>query len=254
MKRIFIFLGILLAFIACQQSVFAVGDVVLVERFPSDETAFVQGLELLEDGTLLMSTGLQGKSRIQTISPKNGKVQVRSKLDSSLFGEGITVTDSAVWQLTWKNGIAFKRDKKDLSKSEAYKFKGEGWGLAYDLKEKVLWQSDGTNLLMKRNPENFELLETISVRDGNLPVKSINELEFANDAIYANIWHTNKIIKINPKTGAVMKQWDLTELVQSLMVKKGDINRVLNGIAHIKGNEFYVTGKLYPEIWRVSLQ
>ncbi|MBK0347381.1 glutaminyl-peptide cyclotransferase [Aerococcaceae bacterium zg-ZJ1578] len=253
-KRMMTFFWSIFGLISSPISVFAIGEAILVERLPSDESAFVQGFELLDDGTLLISTGLYGQSRIQTLSPKNGKVKVQAKLDSDLFGEGITSTDTAIWQLTWKEGVAFKRDKKNLSHFTPYYFDGEGWGLAYDSNEKVLWHSDGTSHLMKRSADNFELLDTITVKDGFLELGNINELEFANDAIYANIWHTNVIVKIDTQTGEVVKKWDLTSLVQTLKFEEENVNRVLNGIAHIEDNLFYVTGKLYPEIWKVNLQ
>lgn len=232
--------------------VLAGGVVTLQDTYKIDTPVFTQGLELIED-KLVLGTGLYGESAIGWLDLNTGKYQIEDSLDEAYFGEGLTATPQFLWQFTWQEQIAFKRNLDDLKMIEQVAFEGNGWGMAYDEDLDVIWTSDGSNQITKRDPLTFEKLDSLNVSFNGEKVQNINELEFANGMIYANVWQTNLIIQINLETGNVKNQWDLSQLVKELSFENNDPDRVLNGIAHIKGNEFYVTGKLFPVIWKVSL-
>lgn len=253
MKKILIL--ILIHFIIPITSVSSQGQYELVEVYPSDANAFTQGLELNDQEQLLLGTGLYGESTIGYLDLTTGQYNIVDQLSDNYFGEGITETKDAVWQLTWRNGIAFKRDKDTLEIIDEVNYEGEGWGLAYDGDTNTLWMSDGTSVIEQRDSETFEILDTIDVTlDGKL-VEEINELEYVNGYIYANVWYTNIIIVINPKTGVVENYYDVTALLSDYLTAQQlkDID-TLNGIAHIADNRFYITGKLFPVVFEVELQ
>lgn len=227
-------------------------NVNLLNTYPSDKEVFIQGLELNEKGKLLYSSGLYGKSEIGYLSLTSAKREVVEKLPSDYFGEGMTITPYGVWQLSWQEQTAFLRDVQSLQIQRTAHYLGEGWGLAYDKTDDVLWLSSGSDRLQKFEPKTFDKKGEINVHYLGQPVSQLNELEFANGFIYANIWHTNYVVKISPKTGEVVKIYDFTTLVQTL--KLTDPDDVLNGIAHIENNRFYVTGKRFPVIWEVELE
>lgn len=231
----------------------AADNVELIERYTIKEPVFTQGFELVDD-QLVLGTGLYGESEIGWLNLETGDYQVQDQLDETYFGEGLTATPDYLWQFTWQEGKAFKRSLEDLSVTEEIEFDGIGWGMAYDEKANVIWTSDGSSQLTKRDPETFEALDTLTITFNNHPIEQINELEYANGVLYANVWQTNKIIKLNLQDGQVEQIWDLTELVEELTFVDADPDRVLNGIAHIEDNRFYVTGKLYPIIWEVELK
>lgn len=251
MKKILLLLSMVLVFKS--PSIFA-QEVVLKDTFSSDDQAFVQGLALWDKDRLLMGTGLYGKSAIGWLDLESGKFTPKEQLDATLFGEGVTVTPDVVWQFTWKKGKAFKRSKDDLAILEEVAYQGEGWGLAYDADRHVIWSSNGSANLTKRDADTFAVIETLAVTDNQQPLDLLNELEYANGQLYANIWMTNTIVAIDVTSGEVVRKWDLTPLVETLSFSDSNPDRVLNGIAHIEEDEFYVTGKLYPVIWRVQLQ
>lgn len=225
----------------------------LIEVYEADPQLFTQGLEVFEEDKLIYSTGLFGQSKIGIYSLNDQTFQLIDTLPATQFGEGLTQTKNALWHFTWRSGVAYKRPRHDLTLYEIYHYKGEGWGMAYDPKEEVIWTSDGSPILSKRDVNTFEVLAQIEVLDNNIKVEHLNELEFANGMIYANIWMTNDIVQIDPNVGKIINRWDLTPLVDTLVFNDTIADRVLNGIAHIEGNQFYVTGKLYPVIWKVML-
>ena len=230
----------------------AADSVLVIDQYPINKPVFTQGLEVIEN-RLVLGTGLYGESEIGWIDLETGDFQVQDQLDDDYFGEGLTATSDYLWQFTWREEKAYKRSLDDLTLLEEITFDGDGWGMAYDEKADVIWTSDGSAQLTKRDPETLVALDTLTVTQNNQMIERLNELEYANEAIYANVWQTNKIVKINLQDGQVEQVWDLTDLVEELHVTDANPDRVLNGIAHIEGNRFYVTGKLFPIIWEVEL-
>ncbi|MQY15233.1 hypothetical protein SRB5_54120 [Streptomyces sp. RB5] len=172
-------------------------------------------------------------------------------LPDALFGEGITLAGDRVWQLTWQNGVALERDAASLKERRRVPYKGEGWGLCHQSAPDRLVMSDGSSNLTFRDPRTFAVNGTIAVREGSRPVRNLNELECTPDgAVYANIWQTDRIIRIDPASGKVTASVDATGLLTPAERAAGA--DVLNGIASIPGtDEFWVTGKLWPKLFRV---
>jgi glutamine cyclotransferase len=227
----------------------------VLERIPHDRAAFTQGLEVA-DGVLYEGTGLKGQSSIRGVDPKTGAVRQKVDLSADLFGEGITVTGAAIWQITWQNGIAIRRDRATLAEEQRVSYRGEGWGICHDPAGNRLIMSDGTDRLTYRDISTFAATGSVDVRDADdNPVTHINELECVPDhnghvQVWANIWQTDQIVRIDPGSGHVTATVDLAGLLPDEDQAGTD---VLNGIAHLPGtDEFLVTGKLWPTMFRVK--
>jgi glutamine cyclotransferase len=213
---------------------------------PHDPAAFTQGLEL-SDGVLYEGTGLEGSSSMRSVDPATGQVKQQVDLPGPLFGEGITVVGDRIWQITWQDGIAIQRDRASLAEVKRVTYTGEGWGLCRDGERLVM--SDGTAKLTFRNPDSFDATGTVDVTRDGQPVERINELECVGGAVWANIWQTDEVVRIDPKSGQVTATVDLSS-VRPSDVPKSD---VLNGIAAVPGtDEFLVTGKNWPTVFRVK--
>nr|WP_245782481.1 glutaminyl-peptide cyclotransferase [Actinokineospora terrae] len=218
----------------------------VLAEIPHDQGAFTQGLELV-DGVLYEGTGLEGRSELRATDPADGSVQERTQLPSEFFGEGITVVGDRIWQITWQNGVAVERDRSTLAERRRVTYAGEGWGICHDGTRLVM--SDGTDKLTFRDPTTFAATGEVRVRDAQGPVERLNELECVNGAVYANIWETDRIVRIDPASGGVTAVVDLTGLLPEGERTGAD---VLNGIAAVPGtDEFIVTGKLWPKLYRV---
>lgn len=219
----------------------------VLEALPHDPTAFTEGLEIAH-GTLYESTGLLRRSTVSAIDMDNGKVKA-ARLPAKDFGEGLTVTDSAMWQLTWRNHIAYERDPKTLKVRKTAKFSGEGWGICDQSDPDRLVMSNGSDTLTFRDPETFKPTGTVHVTSAGEPVENINELECVDNIVYANIWQTNTIVRIDVASGKVTGKIDASGLLTPAEAKHAD---VLNGIAAVPGSDaFFITGKLWPKLFRV---
>lgn len=218
----------------------------VLETRPHDRTAFTQGLELV-DGKLYESTGGEGSSGVRITNPETAQVIRRVNLSTEYFGEGIAVVGNRLWQLTWQQGVAFLRDRDTLAELDRVSYQGEGWGLCYDGTRLVM--SNGSNVLTFRDPQTFAQLGTLTVHSAHGPVSALNELECAQGQVWANVWETEQILRINPVNGMVTAVVDASGLLSTHDRSGTD---VLNGIAAIRGtDEFLLTGKLWPTLFRV---
>jgi glutamine cyclotransferase len=220
----------------------------VVSTLPHDVTSFTEGLELDGD-TLYESTGLSGQSSLRE-GPPGAEPAVRAALPAPLFGEGITVVGSTIWQLTWQNGFAIQRDKKSLAELKEVPFTGEGWGLCDQTDQNRLVMSNGSDALTFRDPSTFAPTAAVTVHDSTRTYDQLNELECVGDTVYANVWQTDTILRIDPATGQVTGSIDASGLLTADEASHAD---VLNGIAAIPGtDEFLITGKLWPKMFRVK--
>lgn len=225
--------------------------VTVLDTVPLPPDTFTQGLEVDRDGHLLIGTGLNGKSRLMRLTPGAATPSEEVALEDSFFGEGITQTDAGIWQLTWKAGTAFLRDSTTFEELQRAHYDGEGWGLCNAGSELIM--SDGSAMLRHLDPQTFEERgpRTEVTLDGS-PVDNLNELECVDGVVYANIWMSEDILRIDPASGVVTAVIDTANLNH---VPSADPNAVLNGIAHIPGtDEFWITGKLWDELYRVRFE
>ena len=217
----------------------------VVNSFPHDKQAFCQGLDF--DGTTLFeSTGQYGQSSVRRVNLETGKVEKQLRLDRRLFGEGLTLFDDRVIQVTWKRRLGYIYDAKTLKLRRTFRYDGEGWGLTHDGNHLIM--SDGSDKLKFLDPVSFTLVRTIRVKDGGRPVRRLNELEYVRGEILANVWHSDRIAMIAPDTGKVNGWIDLSGLRGNLT----DPEAVLNGIAFEDGRLF-VTGKYWPRLFEIQL-
>ena len=224
-------------------------EVIIIKTYPHDKNAFTQGLVFYKD-SIYESTGLYGKSTLRKVNLETGEVEKIHNLSDHLFGEGITILDNKIYQLTWrsKTGIIYEIDTFKTIGFFNYPF--EGWGITNDKKNLII--SNGTNNLYFYDPESFKMVKRIKVTDKGEPVSQINELEYIDGKIYANILRSNKIISIDPVTGKVLDWYDLSSLRKQAQ-GKNKID-VLNGIAFDEdNNSIYVTGKLWPILFEIKL-
>lgn len=222
----------------------------IVHVFPHDPSAFTQGL-VYSDGHLYESTGLNGQSTLRMVDLSTGQILQRYNLPSEYFGEGLTDWGSQLIQLTWRNGVAFVYDRFSFSVRNTFHYKGEGWGLTHDKTSLIL--SDGSATLRFLDPESFREVKRISVHDGQgTPIQNLNELEYIQGEIYANVWQTDTIVRISPRTGRVLGWVDLAGLMDQRELSQPDA--VLNGIAYdAKGKRLFVTGKLWPRLFEIKV-
>ena len=221
----------------------------VVHAWPHDPGAYTQGL-VFQDGKLLESTGQVGHSSLRRVELESGRVLQKVDVDAPYFAEGITLLKGKIYQLTWQHGLGFIYDAWTFQKLGQFNYQGEGWGLANDGQFLIL--SDGSNRIRFLDPANFEVRKTIAVVDGRTPVTELNELEYIQGEIYANIWHADRIARIDPRTGAVIGWIELNGLLGRGEVS--DEEAVLNGIAYDETNgRFFVTGKLWPKLFEIRL-
>jgi glutaminyl-peptide cyclotransferase len=222
----------------------------IVNILPHDSNAFTQGL-ILNDGKFLESTGQEGQSSLRSVEPDTGKILKKVDVPVPYFAEGITLLNGKIYQLTWQHQLGFIYDAQSFQRVGDFKYDGEGWGLATDGQSLIL--SDGSNRLRFIDPNSFQVTKTITVLDGQKPVNELNELEFVNGEIYANVWHDSRIATIDPKSGKVTSWIDLTGIMPESELD--DPEAVLNGIAFDQAsNRLFVTGKLWPRLFEIKIK
>lgn len=218
----------------------------VVARHPHDQQAFTQGL-VWHEGTMYESTGLLGRSSLREVAP-DGTVLRKRDLAANMFGEGLELVGDELLQLTWQNGVLLRYDLATFEPTATQRYEGEGWGLCFD--GAALWMSDGSAKLTKRDPTTFAVEGTVAVERDGKPLSMLNELECVAGSVYANVWTTDEIVRIDPASGKVTAVIDAAELRR--MAGVTDRDAVLNGIAYdeTSGN-FLVTGKLWPVMFEV---
>lgn len=220
----------------------------VVKSFPHDTKAFTEGLEY-RNGFLWESTGLNGQSTIRKEDLDTGKVLLSTSLDPKYFGEGITIIDGHMVGLTWQTNVGFLYDVKDLHSTSSFYYPGEGWALTNDGTH--IYMSDGTSEIRVWNPKTLMEERRIKVHDGDRVIDQVNELEYIHGEIWANVWMTSEIIRIDPKDGHIIAWIDMAGLLAPEERRGTD---VLNGIAYDAAtNRIFVTGKLWPHIFQIEL-
>jgi glutamine cyclotransferase len=221
----------------------------ILQEYPHDPDAFTQGL-VYEDDILYEGTGLTGQSSLRKVDLETGGILQIHEMASVYFGEGIAVVGNRIWQLTWQNQTAFLYDKQTLSELDTVHYPTEGWGLTYDGTRLIM--SDGTATLYFRDPDTFQLLGQVQVYDDQGPVVRLNELEYIEGQVFANVWQTDRIAIIDPGTGRVEAWLDLTGLLDPADVTQAV--DVLNGIAYdADTTRLFVTGKLWPKLFQIEI-
>jgi glutaminyl-peptide cyclotransferase len=222
----------------------------VVASYPHDTAAYTQGL-VFRDGLLYESTGQYDKSTLRRVELKKGKVKKKIEVPGQYFAEGMTILNDKIYQVTWQSEKGFIYDLKDFKLEREFTYQGEGWGLTNDGQFLIL--SDGTNQLRFLEPQTFQVTRTVSVFDDKQPLGNLNELEYIRGEIYANVWKTDRIVRLDPQTGRILAWVDLTGLRPEETLNNGE--NVLNGIAFDEEHDrLYVTGKRWPKIFEIRLK
>ncbi len=231
------------------QSEAAVYSYRIINRYPHDTNAFTQGL-LFYAGFLYESTGIRGQSSLRKVELETGHVLQRYRLPTQFFGEGLALWQGKLIQLTWQGGIGFVYDRETFKRLYSFHYSTEGWGIT--LNNKYLIMSNGSSTLYFLNPETFQPIRILRVHDGDVLIANLNELEYVKGEIYANVWPTNYIARISPKTGQVSGWINLEGLLGNKERTSGV--DVLNGIAYDENEErLFVTGKYWPRLFEIKL-
>jgi glutaminyl-peptide cyclotransferase len=218
----------------------------VVQSFPHDPAAFTQGL-VLAGGVLYESTGLEGRSSVRRVEPATGRVLASVDVPRPIFGEGLAAVPGALIQLTWTSETALVYDQQTLALLRRVPYQGEGWGLCYDGTSLVM--SDGSAALTYRRPDSLAVDKTVTVTLDGVPQRNLNELECVEGSVYANVWHRDFIVRVDPASGRVSDRIDASGLLSG---RDRDGADVLNGIAYDPADGlFYLTGKLWPRLFKV---
>ncbi|MCB0476596.1 MAG: glutaminyl-peptide cyclotransferase [Crocinitomicaceae bacterium] len=222
----------------------------IVKKYPHDPTSYTQGLEF--DGSQLWEgTGQRGQSKIAKINLTTGAIEAKTELEKILFGEGITILGDKIYQLTWQAGRCIVYDKNIMQKINEFTYSGEGWGLANNGKHLIM--TDGSSKIVFRDPENFEIVKTIYAFDHSKEWNLLNEIEWIDGKIYANVYQRTDILVINPENGKVEQIIDAYDVDRELKMENPKSD-VLNGIAYKKdAKEVYITGKNFPYLAKVAI-
>jgi len=221
----------------------------VVHTYPHDRSAFTQGL-LYFDGFLYEGTGIEGHSVVRKVRLETGEVLQEVPIDPSLFGEGIVILGPHLVELTWRSGLGFVYDRATLRRLRSFRYSGEGWGITTDGKSLIM--SDGSAVLRYWDPQNFSEIRRLEVRDQGRPVENLNELEYVEGEILANVWQTDTIVRISPTDGRVTGRIDLRGLLTPEERDSGP--DVLNGIAYdAQKKRLFVTGKWWPKLFEIEI-
>ena len=221
----------------------------IVHTYPHDRNAFTQGL-VFEDGVLYEGTGLLGHSTLRRVELETGEILQVHELPAQFFGEGITIYGNKMIQLTWQSNIGFVYDKNSFELLQEFNYSTEGWGITHDGERLIM--SDGTSILHFLDPQNFEEIGQLEVFDNDGPVTRLNELEYIQGEIYANVWQTDRVARIALETGRVVGWIELGGLLTT--EDQHEPVDVLNGIAYdAKTDRLFVTGKLWPKLFEIEL-
>lgn len=223
----------------------------LVATYPHDPAAFTQGL-VFTDGQFYESTGLNGESSLRRVEISTGKVLQEIKVPEEYFAEGLALVGDELLQLTWQHQRGFVYDRKTFARKRTFAYKGEGWGITYDAAGGLV-MSDGSDVLTFLDPKTQAAVRILRVRDAGRPVPQLNELEWIDGEIWANVWMTDRIARISPITGDVKAWVDLSTLWPlSQRLPPAD---VLNGIAYDQAaRRIFVTGKKWPRLYQIAIQ
>jgi glutaminyl-peptide cyclotransferase len=220
----------------------------IVHTYPHDRDAFTQGLQFV-DGVFYEGTGLNGRSSIRKVKIDTGEVLQKKDVPQQYFGEGITVRNGELFELTWQSNVALVYDRQTFAQKRTLKYTGEGWGLTQDKDSLIM--SDGTEFLRFLDPATFAERRRVRVTAAGQPLKNLNELEYVKGEIWANVWQTDYVARIDPATGRANGYIDLRGL---LTPREREATDVLNGIAYDEaGDRIFITGKLWPRVFEVRV-
>ncbi|MDQ6769925.1 MAG: glutaminyl-peptide cyclotransferase [Gemmatimonadota bacterium] len=220
----------------------------VTDHFPHDPTAYTQGL-VWADSVLFESTGRYGHSEVRRVDLRSGRVLTSRPLTADRFGEGLSLLKGRLYQLTWKEGVAYTYDAATLAPRDSFHYAGEGWGLTTDGTSLIM--SDGSDSLRVLSPATFQVQRVLHVRYNDAPIYQLNELEYVNGEVLANVYQSNWVLRIDPATGLVREAIDFTDLYQERPASA----EVMNGIALAPdGRQVLLTGKLWPTLFQVRLR
>jgi len=223
----------------------------VVRSYPHDPKAYTQGLEFF-GGVLYEGTGLKGRSGVRKVELESGKVIQEERLHPQYFGEGITITQGKLFQVTWQDRVGFVYDASTLKFIRNFSYFGEGWGLAHEPAGLIM--SDGTSTLRFLELTRFQERRRVKVTDGGVAIEGLNELEWVRGEIWANVWQTDYVVRISPKDGRVVGWINLKGLLGGPVAKLGP-EAVLNGIAFdAQNNRIFATGKLWPRLFEIQVK
>lgn len=220
----------------------------VVNTYPHDPRAFTQGLFWL-DGHLYETTGQEGESNLRRVNLEDGRVLQQADMPPEVFGEGSTPWGDQILSITWQNGIGYRWNRRTFQQVGTWRYQGEGWGLANNGREIIM--SDGSDTLKFLNPDTLQEVRRVRVTVNGRPLPQLNELEFIKGEVWANVWGSAELVRIDPASGNVTGVIDLTGLVQE---NRGPNTDVLNGIAYdAERDRIFVTGKYWPRLYEIAL-